>query len=127
MSYHFLTETYETERLKVVSVWSEFHDADLPARPRSGDPRGRSVAEQMVHQCVSEDVWFETMLGMHSRPPPLPTTETRLEFIRRYAEDSGRRLEALRPKHGSWWESETKVFGFAPSPDWGIGRRNVHQ
>jgi uncharacterized damage-inducible protein DinB len=126
MSYHFLTETYETERLKVVSVWSEFHDADLPVRPRSGDPRGRSVAEQMVHQCVSEDVWFETMLGIDVSAPPLPTTETRLEFIRRYAEDSGRRLEALRPKHGSWWESETKFFGFARSRAWVMVRRIAH-
>src|SRR6267142_557696 len=64
MSYEFLVETYETERIKVVSVWSEFQDADLPVRPRLGDPRGRSVHEQMVHQCVSEDLWFRNMLGI---------------------------------------------------------------
>jgi hypothetical protein len=34
MIYDFLIETYETERLKVLSVWSEFTDADLPVRPR---------------------------------------------------------------------------------------------
>jgi hypothetical protein len=50
MKYDFLIETYETERMKVVSVWSEFRDEDLVVRPRSGDPRGRSVHEQMVHQ-----------------------------------------------------------------------------
>jgi hypothetical protein len=44
--------TYATERVKVVSVWSEFRDADLPVRPREGDPRGRSVHELMVHQCM---------------------------------------------------------------------------
>lgn len=29
MPYDFLIDTYETERVKVVSVWSEFTDADL--------------------------------------------------------------------------------------------------
>ena len=49
MRYAFLVETYATERVKVVSVWSEFRDEDLPVRPRDDDPRGRSVHEQMVH------------------------------------------------------------------------------
>jgi hypothetical protein len=31
--YGFLVETYETERLKVLSVWTAFEDADLPAGP----------------------------------------------------------------------------------------------
>ena len=59
--YAFLVETYATERVKVGSVWSEFRDEDLGVRPRKGDPRGRSVHEQMVHQCVSEDLWFRNM------------------------------------------------------------------
>jgi len=57
MPYDFLIDTYETERVKVVSVWSEFTDEDLPVRPHQRDPRGRSVHEQMVHQCVSEYLW----------------------------------------------------------------------
>lgn len=51
--YQFLVETYETERLKVLSTWSMLVDSDLPVRPHSSDVRGRSVHEQMVHQCVS--------------------------------------------------------------------------
>ena len=50
MKYDFLVETYETERIKVLSVWSEFHDEDLTVRPNATDRRGRSVHEQMVHQ-----------------------------------------------------------------------------
>src|SRR5260370_40231622 len=92
MKYGFLVETYETERIKVVSVWSEFRDADLPLRPRAGDPRGRSVREQMVHQCVSENLWFVGMLGIDVGAPPLPQTESRLEFMRRSAADSEKRL-----------------------------------
>lgn len=98
MRYAFLVETYATERVKVVSVWSEFRDEDLPVRPRDGDPRGRSVLEQMVHQCVSEDLWFRNMLETDVGAPPLPKVETRLEFIRRYAEVSGKRLAVLQSK-----------------------------
>ena len=72
MPYQFLVDTYETESIKVVSVWSEFRDEDLEVRPRDGDPRGRSVHEQMVHQCVSEDAWFRDMLGIDVAAPPLP-------------------------------------------------------
>ena len=110
MPYDFLIETYDTERIKVLSVWSEFTDEDLPVHPRPGDPRGRSVHEQMVHQCVSEDLWFRGMLGIDVDAPPLPQHETRLAFIRRYAEDSGKRLVALRDKRHPWWEEGTTFF-----------------
>ena len=55
MRYDFLIETYETERIKVISAWSMFTDDDLPVRPNAFDTRGRSFHEHMVHQCVSED------------------------------------------------------------------------
>jgi uncharacterized damage-inducible protein DinB len=126
MHYEFLVETYETERVKVASVWSEFRDEDLPVRPRTGDRRGRSVREQMVHQCVSEDLWFRTMLGIDVGAPPLPGQETRLEFIQRYTEDSGKRLQALRGKQESWFEEETKFFDVARSRAWVLTRRLTH-
>src|SRR5213595_4096572 len=126
MRYEFLVETYETERIKVVSVWSEFRDHDLPARPRDGDARGRSVQEQMVHQCVSENLWFVNMLGIDVGAPPLPAMETRLEFMKRYAEDSEKRLTALRAKDDVWWESETKFFDLQRSRAWVMVRRIAH-
>jgi uncharacterized damage-inducible protein DinB len=126
MKYDFLVETYETERVKVVSVWSEFRDEDLPVRPRPGDPLGRSVREQMVHQCVSEDLWFRTMLGVDVGAPPLPAQETRLEFIKRYAEDSGKRLAVVRDKQESWWEEETTFFDVKRSRAWVMTRRLTH-
>lgn len=126
MRYDFLVETYETERIKVLSVWSEFRNEDLPVRPRVGDPRGRSVREQMVHQCVSENLWFMNMLGIDVGAPSLPATETRLEFIRRYAEDSKKRLAALKSKEELWWEGETKFFGVSRSRAWVMVRRIAH-
>jgi len=126
MRYAFLVETYTTERIKVVSVWSEFGDQDLVVRPRSGDPRGRSVLEQMVHQCVSEDLWFRNMLGIDVGAPPLPKQETRTDFIERYVEDSGKRLAALRTKDERWWEEEVKFFEVGRSRAWVMVRRVAH-
>ena len=126
MKYDFLVDTYETERLKIVSVWSEFRDDDLPVRPNDSDLRGRSVHEQMVHQCVSEDLWFRNMLGIDVGAPPLPRQESRLEFIKRYAEDSGKRLSSLREKEESWWEGETSFFGIKRSRAWVMTRRLTH-
>jgi uncharacterized damage-inducible protein DinB len=126
MSYAFLVETYETERTKVISVWSEFKDADLPFRPHPTDPRGRSVHEQMVHQCVSEDLWFRTMLGIDVAAPPLPKPETRLEFMKRYAEDSAKRLAALKEKNDAWWEEMVMFFDVRRSRAWVMTRRLNH-
>src|SRR5919107_543153 len=126
MRYDFLVETYDTERIKVVSVWSEFADQDLHVRPHESDLRGRSVHEQMVHQCVSEDLWFRNMLGIDVDAPPLPHEETRLEFMRRYAEDSGKRLDALREKHEPWWEEETQFFDVRRTRAWVMTRRLTH-
>ena len=126
MNYEFLIETYETERIKVVSVWSEFRDGDLSFRPREGDPRGRSFLEQMMHQCVSEDTWFRTMLDINVSAPPLPKPETRLEFIRRYAEDSGKRLAALREKSDDWWEETGTFFDVQRPRTWIVTRRIAH-
>jgi len=126
MTYDFLIDSYETERLKVLSVWSEFTDDDLKVRPKADDPRGRSILEHMVHQCVSEDTWFRTMLGIDVGAPPLPTKETRLEFLQRYAEDSGRRLARLRQTDESWWETMTTFFDVQRSRAWVMVRRLTH-
>ncbi len=126
MIYDFLVETYETERVKIVSVWSEFRDEDMHRRPRDGDPRGRSVHEQMVHQCVSEDLWFRNMLGIDVSAPPLPQTETRREFMKRYADDSENRLAILRTKDESWWSGKTQFFDVPRSRAWVMTRRIAH-
>jgi uncharacterized damage-inducible protein DinB len=126
MRYDFLIDTYNTERLKVISAWSMFTDDDLPVRPNAVDPRGRSFHEHMVHQCVSEDVWFRTMLDIDVGAPPLPEPEDRLQFIRRYEEDSGRRVATLRSKDEAWWEGDTTFFDVRRSRAWVMTRRIAH-
>ena len=126
MRYHFLVETYETERIKVLSVWGMFRDDQLPARPNPADPRGRSVHEHMVHQCVSENLWFRAMLGIDVGAPPLPAREQRWDFMERYAEDSGKRLAALREKLDPWWEETVTFFDVPRSRAWIMTRRMAH-
>ncbi len=126
MTYQFIVDTYETERIKVLSVWSMFKDEELPIRPHSQDARGRSVQEQMVHQCVSEDFWFKEILGVEVEAPPLPETETRIEFIYRYAQDSSRRLDQLGHKDEAWWEEEVQFFDVKRTRAWIMMRRIAH-
>jgi uncharacterized damage-inducible protein DinB len=121
--YDFLLDTYETERLKTLSVWSCFGDGDLRFRP---EPRARSPLEQMVHQCVSEDLWMKNMLGIDLGEPPLPAEETRLAFLRKYAHASGRRLERLRAMPDDWFEGITKFFDVQRTRVWVLTRRIAH-
>src|SRR5512145_1591020 len=126
MRYDFLIDTYDTERVKVLSVWSEFRDDDLPVRPSPHDPRGRSVHEHMVHQCVSEDTWFRTMLGIDVGASALPERETRLEFMKRYADASRQRLDHLRQTDEPWWEELVQFFDVRRSRAWVMTRRLTH-
>lgn len=126
MKYGFLVDTYATERLKVLATWSSFRDEDLGVRPSSTDRRGRSVLEQMVHQCVSENLWFKDMLGIDVDAPPLPARETRLDFLQRYAEDSARRASALAATDDGWWETVVSFFGTQRSRAWIVVRRVAH-
>src|SRR5688572_5279315 len=94
-AFSFLADTYETERLKILSVWSQIPDDQMRFRP---EPRARSPLEHMVHQCMSEDAWMRNMLGIDVGLPALPAHETRLAFIDHYASVSAARLVALRHK-----------------------------
>jgi uncharacterized damage-inducible protein DinB len=126
MEYDFLVDTYATERIKTLSVWSMFADEDLPIRPRPLDRNDRNALEHMVHQCVGEDKWFCTMFGIEVGAPPLPGKEARLEFIRRYAEDTGKRLALLKEKDKAWWEQEVSFFQTQRTRTWIMLRRIAH-
>jgi hypothetical protein len=66
------------------------------------------------------------MLGIDVSAPPLPREETRTGFIRRYAEDSAKRLAILRQKQERWWEEETTFFDVHRSRAWVMTRRLTH-
>jgi len=54
MPYDFLIESYETERGKVVSVWSEFTDEDLCLRQPGCSFRRRSI--RRCKSCIAGGV-----------------------------------------------------------------------
>ena len=126
MDYSFLVDTYASERLKTLNVWSMFADDDLNIRPHPLLARDRTPREHMVHQCLSEDKWFTTMFGLGIDTPPLPEAETRLGFIHRYAEDSERRLALLEVQDGAWWAREVAFFDTIHSRAWIMVRRIAH-
>ena len=126
MRYEFLIDTYRTEIEKVLSVWAMFDDEDLRKRPHPADPRGRSFLEHMVHQSMSENLWFSTMLGISVTDAPLPPQETRLAFMTFYAENAGKRLAALEGKDESWWEETVDFFDVKRSRTWIMTRRIAH-
>lgn len=123
MTFDFLVDTYETERLKTLSAWSSFIDADLEFRPAQ---RIRTPHEHMVHQCVSEDNWMKNMLGIDSGMPQLPPQETRIDFMRHYADASARRVALLRQKDEKWFAEEAKFFEVLRTRAWIMLRRLTH-
>ncbi len=121
--YRFLADTYATERLKTLSVWSQWGDGELDLRLH---PKLRTPREHMVHQCVSEDVWMRTMLGIESGLPLLPAREEKLELLRHYASASESRLAFLLEKEDAWFEAETQFFDVRRSRAWVMTRRIAH-
>src|SRR5258708_8092000 len=102
--YDFLVETFRTERIKTLSVWSQFDDKEMEFRP---EHRARTPHEHMVHQCMSEDNWMKNMLGIDANETALPSVESKVEFIRWYAKLSEIRLQQLQTKSDEWFEEET--------------------
>ncbi len=126
MRYQFLVETYRTEIEKVLSLWAMFDDDDLDKRPHPDDMRGRNLHEHMVHQSVSENAWFSTMLGIAVTPNPVPNVETRLEFMKAYAKHAQKRLAGLEEKDDAWWEEDVDFFDVRRSRAWVMTRRIAH-
>jgi len=121
--WSFFADTYATERLKTLSVWSAFRDEDLRFRCAE---RARTPLEHFVHQCVSEDTWMRNMLGIAAPFEMLPLQETRLAFLLHYAAASGDRLAQLREKSGDWWTASTRFFDVERSRAWVFVRRIAH-
>ena len=122
-TYDFLLETYRTERIKTLSVWSQFDDNQMEFRP---EPRARTPHEHMVHQCISEDNWMKNMLGIDTNENSLPSVESKIEFIRCYAKVSQIRLRQLLSKSDDWFEETTEFFEVSRSRAWVLTRRIAH-
>jgi len=123
MTHEFLIETYETERLKTLSVWSQVGDEDMEFR---AEPRARTPHEHMVHQCLSEDAWMRNMLGIDAGLPALPPREDRVAFLDHYAAASAARLTFLAAAPQDWFGATVRFFGVERSRAWVLVRRFTH-
>lgn len=119
----FFVPAYDTERLKTLSVWSSFLDADLEFRPAA---RARTPLEHMIHQCVSEDTWMRNMLGIAPEGAALPLEESRLSFLRHYASLSAARRDLLAGKSSDWWADDIRFFDVSRDRAWVFLRRLTH-
>jgi uncharacterized damage-inducible protein DinB len=120
--FGFLIETYETEILKIVGIWSAFPASAGEFRPA---PKARTVLEQMEHQVQSEERWMRTMLGIDTGDPN-PPSRTQPAFIAKYRDDATTRLETIREKPEVWWRGETTFFDVTRSRTWVFTRRMMH-
>lgn len=121
--YDFLLDTYDTERLKTLTVWSQVSDADFEFR---AEPRARTPREHMVHQCAGEDAWFRNLLGIDVGVPALPQEETRRAFLHAYAAASTARVERLQEKPEEWFAEGVRFFDVERSRAWVLTRRIAH-
>ena len=121
--YDLLVETYRTERLKTLGVWSQIPDERMQFRLEA---RARSPLEHMVHQCVSEDTWMRSMLGIAISRPALPEAETRLAFLQHYAVCSAERVALITDRPDTWFEEPTQFFDVVRSRAWVLTRRFTH-
>jgi len=121
-TYGFLLDTYETEILKTVGIWSAFPDTAMEFRP---SPRSRSVIEQFEHQVQSEGRWMTGMLGVDTGDPN-PAQKAKQGYIEKYRSDATRRLEILRMKPDEWWRETANFFDVVRSRSWIMTRRITH-
>ena len=120
--YGFLLDTYETEIMKIVTIWSAFPDSKMDFRPA---PKSRSVIEQYEHQVQSEGRWMTVMMGLNTGDPN-PSQRTKQGFIDKYRGDAEKRLAMMREKPESWWEETAAFFDVTRSKAWIMTRSVTH-
>lgn len=121
-AYAFLLDTYETEVLKTLTIWSAFTDDTMSFKPAA---KSRTVLEQMDHQIQSEGGWMVKMLGVDVGDFQ-PKEKTKRGYIEKYRADAAKRLEILHQKPESWWRETAAFFDTQRSRAWIFTRRLNH-
>jgi uncharacterized damage-inducible protein DinB len=121
-TYRFLLDTYETEILKISTIWTALKGADPNFRPA---PKARTILEQMEHQVQSEGRWMTNMLEADTGDPN-PANKTADGFIAKYTSDARRRLEMLGGRSDDWWRASANFFDVTRSHAWIMTRRMTH-
>src|SRR5512142_1280052 len=120
--YSFLLDTYETEILKIVTIWEAFPESKMNFRPA---PKSRTVLEQYEHQVQSEGKWMTAMMGLNTGDPN-PAQRTKQGFLEKYRADAEKRLAMMHEKPESWWEEPTAFLDVTRSRARIMTRRMTH-
>jgi uncharacterized damage-inducible protein DinB len=118
-------DTYASESNKVVSVWGEFKDADLPFRPHE---KSSTVLEIMKHQLLSERRFFAEFLGV-TEPAPgavLPAEMSVAALRAAMVRLALPRLAFLAERDSAWWMATVPFFDVERQRVWVFWRRVLH-
>jgi len=123
--FQHLLMTYVSECNKVVSIWREFHDADLDYKPH---PRSSSVREILKHQLLSERRFFGEFLGTPEPAPALvlPAALTVETASARLVELAKERLAFFALQEEGWWMTVVPFFDAERQRIWIFWRRVLH-
>ncbi len=123
--FQHVLDTYASETNKIVAVWRDFRDEDLPFRPHS---RSSTVAEILKHQLLSERRFFAEFLGTPEPPAPaiLPAAQTVEAYVNRLVELAAPRLDFMAAADESWWLETVNFFDVRRQRIWIFWRRVLH-
>jgi uncharacterized damage-inducible protein DinB len=124
-SQQYLLNTYASEINKLLSVWSEFDDADLVFRPH---PRSTVVGDILKHELLSARRFCGEFLGL-AEPPATevpPAEATVAAYLSRARALALPRLDQLSKKPPAWWQEKVPFFDVQRERIWVFWRRVLH-
>jgi uncharacterized damage-inducible protein DinB len=124
--FQHLLDTYASETSKVITVWRQFHPADMSFK--SAD-RSSTVLDIMKHQLLSERRFFAEFIGLPGEweaSSLLPSELTPESFCRRNEELCKPRLARLAMGDEKWWLETVPFFDVQRQRIWVFWRRVLH-
>jgi hypothetical protein len=111
-AYAFLLDTYETEVLKTLTIWSAFADDAMTFTPAT---KSRTVLQQIDHQIQSEGGWMLKMFGIDVGDFQ-PKEKTKGRMHRKISHRRGEALGDSAPEAGKLVARNDRVFRCAALP-----------
>jgi uncharacterized damage-inducible protein DinB len=123
--FQHILDTYASEINKVISVWGEFSDADLPFRPHE---KSTTVLEIMKHQLLSERRFFGEFLGVPEVEAReiLPAKLSVARLRERMFQLAFPRLTFMAERDREWWLTTAHFFDAERQRIWVFWRRVLH-
>ncbi len=121
-TYNFLLDTYETETLKTLTIWSTFPDDSMDFRPAPN--RAPCLNRSSIKFSPKAVGWSRCSVSMSATS--IRKKRQNEACIGKYKADAARRLEILRTKPDGWWRETAAFFDVPRSRAWIFTRRLNH-